>query len=363
MGVGRVNLMTTATPKEYSSKITVIRFLAVIMVLFWHSNNLTFHLDGRVHATNQPMVTAVETFISAGLVRVSTPLLFAISGFLFFRNYDGRKFGRWFGAKLKTRAQTLLAPYLFWSAWGLLAVFLMQQVPAARPFFYTTLIADYTPSRLLNTLFLNPFPYQLWFLRDLMAYVLLTPLIYPCLKWGRWLLPVVLLALWLGNVPLVIVSPEGLFFYVLGGWLAQNPQPIGPFNWPSLAVWLCGLWIITCAASAVQADLSGQVNNWLQNLGILCGVAGVWLIYDQCLARFEARLDAWAQYTFFLFVAHEPVLTVFKKTLLKFLGHSEISMLAAYFIAPTLAIIAVLTAGVVLHRFLPRFYSFISGHR
>jgi fucose 4-O-acetylase-like acetyltransferase len=309
------------------------------------------------------VVWAVETFISGGLVKISTPLLFALSGFLFFRNFDGRSFTGWFGAKLKSRIRTLLTPYLFWSAWGLLVVFLMQQVPPARPFFYTTLVADYTPAQWLDKLFLNPFPYQLWFIRDLMVYVLLTPVIYPCLKRGGLLLPVVFLGLWMGEIPLKFVVTEGLFFYIIGAWLAQDRRLRLNFQWPPLPALLLGLWLLICAAVAVQAVPAGNIGNWLQKLGVVCGCAAVWLNYDTWLKKHESRLDDWGQYAFFLFAAHEPFLTAFKKISIKCLGTSEVSLLAAYFIAPVAVIAVVLLVAVLLRRWLPGVYSFVSGHR
>jgi peptidoglycan/LPS O-acetylase OafA/YrhL len=349
--------------KEYSYKIAVLRFLAVILVVFWHANNLTFHYDGKTYVAGQWMVTAVETFISGGLVRISTPLLFALSGYLFFRNFDGRNFVGWFSIKLRTRIQTLFVPYLLWSAWGLLAVFLMQQVPWVRPFFTTTLVTDFTPAQWLDKLLLNPFPYQLWFIRDLMAYVVLTPMIYPCLRWGGVLLPVLFVSLWLGEIPLNFVSTEGLCFYIIGAWLAQDQRPRLRFQWPPLPALLLCLWLLICAAVAIQAVSTDPISNWLRNLGIVCGCAGIWLNYDTFLKKYELRLDDWGRHAFFLFVAQEPLLTVLKKTLLKCLGTSGGALLAAYFIAPVAAIAIVLLVAVVLHRHLPRFYSFVSGHR
>lgn len=67
---------------------------------------------------------------------------------------------------------TLFIPYLFWSLFGVLFYFTLQSLPPLQVFFTKKLIIDYSFQELINVIFNQPIPYQLWFLKDLMILVL-----------------------------------------------------------------------------------------------------------------------------------------------------------------------------------------------
>lgn len=162
--------------KANSVKFKVLSFIAMIMIIYLHSYNLTVKFNGADVFIERNYNSFVQVFISDGTTRIAVPLFAAISGFLFFYNFEPSVQG--FLNKYKKRFKSLFIPYILWSAWGLLFFFILQTLPQSRRFFNSTLIENYGLDKLLVLLFWDPLPYQLWFVRDLLILVLLSPVIY-----------------------------------------------------------------------------------------------------------------------------------------------------------------------------------------
>jgi len=101
----------------------------------------------------------------------------------------------------------------------------------------------------------------------------------------------------------------------------------------------------------------------LNNLGILIGMLSVWFLYDQINPSRIARYSVLFSYSFFIFVFHEPLLTIFKKGMFFLLGKTNSSSLAIYIIAPLLSIGLSMLLRYILIRRVPRIYNFATGGR
>jgi len=153
------------------------------MVVFIHSYNVTVKFSSGNMSFNDGYNVFIQNFFSQGITRIAVPIFFCISGYLFFLKFRGTI--NEFVLKYKKRAKSLLLPYLIWSIWGLVFYFGLQLFPQSKNFFTNDLIVNYSLKKILNTIFLNPIPYQLWFVRDLIVLVILTPIIYWLTKYFR----------------------------------------------------------------------------------------------------------------------------------------------------------------------------------
>ena len=160
--------------------------VCIVIVLYIHSayyNGFFIRETGSVLTVTEPL----QTLISGMIGRCAVPLFFAVSGYLFFRNINLDATWRECFAKLwpkmTKRARTLLVPYLI-AAWFPPLVFLaMENVPGIKAYydynFFTDTFRGPFPT-LLNMVYWNsgsgvPFAFQLWFLRDLIIIVALSP--------------------------------------------------------------------------------------------------------------------------------------------------------------------------------------------
>ncbi|MBP4137804.1 acyltransferase family protein [Flavobacterium geliluteum] len=199
---------------EYLSvKLKLISFFSMIMVVFLHSYNLVINLTSGTVLVDQGYSTFIQNFISQGIARVAVPLFFSISGYLFFLNSRGEL--KEFILKFNKRLKTIVIPYLFWSIFCLLLFLIMQSIPQLAIFFTNKHVIDYTVSEFISSVFINPIPYQLWFLRDLMILVVLSPILFYLIKKFSYFALVVFMVAWFLDFNFIFFSNESLLFLLL----------------------------------------------------------------------------------------------------------------------------------------------------
>ena len=193
--------------RSVSSRLTVLRFPLIVLVVLFHSYTTSVDLAGGGIAGSQqvnPISAFVRIFISKGFGNLAVPLFFLVSGFLFFQKYDGSR--AVYKEKLSRRVKTLLVPFLIWNFATYLVYFIGESIPATKVYFATKYwppIRSFSALDYANAFFgftvKFPMSYQFWFIRDLMVMVVFAPLIYLLLKRRAVALPflAILFYLWM----------------------------------------------------------------------------------------------------------------------------------------------------------------------
>lgn len=362
-----------------SQKMRALSTIAILMVVTLHTANLALMQAG----PGDRLVEFSQVFIGMNFCRAGVPLFITVSAFLFFANYGQPAPGAtlreragaaapWFAGKAKKRLRTLAIPFLLWSAVSFAAVAAMQSVPAARPYFNGQLLAELPAAGLLRKLLWDPVGYQLWFLRDLCIMVLVSPLLlllHRCLRWG---LAALALAVYMGLAPLriTLVSPDMLFFFIVGMCMALSPAAIPARRSPAwLSCALLGAWLGLSAARAAAemwpADAAAFA--WIKYSHIrIAGLAALWTAYDLWGARGKAQprwMAAVASQSFFLYAAHEPTLSIIKKLTYKALGPEPWAIAAGFLLTLGLTLCVCIGAGKLFKRRAPRLYALATGGR
>ena len=68
-------------------------------------------------------------------------------------------------------------------------------------------------------------------------------------------------------------------------------------------------------------------------------------------------------FSFMIFVAQEPLLTMLKRLGLRAMGSSDAAMLAVFFLAPLFTLLIVVGTAALLRRYVPRPYAWLTGGR
>jgi fucose 4-O-acetylase-like acetyltransferase len=354
--------------KYLSDKLKAISFISMILVVYLHAYNLTVNIGSETFLINQSYNSFIQNFIYQGVTRIAVPLFFAISGYLFFINIKKGHYSV-FLSKMKTRLRTLVMPYLIWSILGLTLYFVLQSIPISTPFFTNELIREYSFSQWLQSVFINPVPYQLWFIRDLIVLISLSPLIYWLLNRVNYFFLTVLVVPWFYSFSFIAFSSEALLFFTIGAMITLNGFKFPEKKLKSNALLLVFIWILLISFKTILAHLEFE-HEWLIRLlykmGIVIGMLAVWYAYDMVLCNKKIS-QQWIyksfQYTFFLYVFHEPLLTILKKALYYLLGKTEWDSFIIYLSAPTITIFIAILVGWFLKKITPRLYSLLSGGR
>lgn len=150
-----------------SKFLSVAFFVCSLMVVGIHSYNIT-------DATVNTAAGYIESFLCHGIFIAAVPVFFFFSGYLFFRNISTTKdvFN-----KMKTRAKSVLMPFLVWSALYLLIFTIGSFTP-----FFSSEGVSFAPLDILKGIVFYRYCFPLWYMYQLVMFILLTPLINIVLK-------------------------------------------------------------------------------------------------------------------------------------------------------------------------------------
>ena len=343
----------------YQNKITIVSFVLVIMMLYVH---------GIYNEAEQfRMSFVVKSIISRLSYRIINPTYFSISGFLFF--YGLKTMVDCF-PKMKRRIRTVLIPFVLWNVIVVLESLFFSLIPFTKEFFNFNLLDKYNNlSSGIYNLIICPAGFHLWFLRDLIAYIAISPIIYWLIKKFSWYVPVFLL---LTTPPLMQAFNLGhleIAFFTLGGTIAMKSdlQSIKAFlSKPIVAI-----------SAAVYLGLAFTWDFFLPNhfrgeeyLSILfsvCGMITIWRGYDGLFHLTNPEnnhlLQTLTNYSFFIYLFHEPVLFVIMQLGTSLLGLNSKSLSFLYIFNPALVIILAIIVAKIIKTIFPSLYSVLTGGR
>ena len=161
--------MNTSITKQLSTRFANMAILCAMMVVAIH-----------VLKRPQPFGTSawwVRQVFGEGICRIAVPFFFFASGYFVANHFNE---SGWWRREVIKRLKSLMAPYLFWAIIGFLLVGFMlmtRNIMMDKPL----LDGVFSPSRIVSAMGLNPFHVpelrQLWYLRVLFIFTLLSPLI------------------------------------------------------------------------------------------------------------------------------------------------------------------------------------------
>lgn len=358
-----------------SNKLRALAMVGILAVIVGHSPS---YRDPSAVSQRSFGYAWIEFLLSDAIPRVFVMVFFTVSGFLLLYGHDGSA-GAW-RRKLGARSRSLLLPYLVWSLLGLLIYFVLQTLPFTAKWFANgnRLVVGRSGYELLLFWLVDPIPYQLWFLRDLFLMVLCGPLLLWLLRRFGWSVPALLLVPYYLDVHIDSPVPDIRFltsdcylFFAVGGAVAVRgtlPRP------PQRAVLpLCGLamglagwraWMLAAYWPLVPGSPQWQQHLLVWKTVYLVGVPAVWFAYDRWLRWLERPF--WVSVSglsFFVFVAHEPFMTMLRKPLTKAFGAGDLQHALQLVTSLLGTVVLVFAAGALLRRWLPRTFAFLCGGR
>lgn len=280
-----------------SHTIDWLRFPLIAAVVLLHS--------GENGVTGPDAYSTLCIILSHGIMKIAVPCFFLISGFLFFGKLEEWSTEVWKG-KVKARVKTLLVPYFLWNVIAFVAGYLYGLLRASANGWELTSIADaLAQSGGLNMFWASmmgcPVNYPLWFLRDLIIFVAITPAIFWLVKTLR--LPgiaVLFVACWLPCSR----DLEGFFYFALGAWMrVESKDPVelfSRFKWWSYA--LATILLIAIALTYREHHLAYE---FIKYAFVASGVCATFCFASMLLDNGLVKMRPWlAQASFFVYCSH-----------------------------------------------------------
>lgn len=311
---------------------------------------------GGANCWNSSVCDFIVILFSHGITRVAVPCFFLISGYLFFIGFENGWNWKKYTQKLGRRVNTLLIPYLVWNVICAFLIFVGSKMH---------LITQPVLLQKLNLydIFISPINIPLWFLRDLIVVVVITPVLYYYISYLK-LTGVLLLCFFhiSGLWPLQQFpgfSSGAFCLFIIGGYFAICPKiDITMF---------CRKW--RCVNIAMSIILLGAIvycwnnfpiNSYLHSAFMI--FSSFSLIYVACdhtaMKPVYSKLEPVA---FFVFAAHEGLLILSLFSLV--LSHSRLPNVVNYFLCFILTYSLSLTLYFIVRRIFPRFSWIITAKK
>lgn len=161
-----------------SSTIDFLRFPLIVLVVCIHSISSWFTLQ----PFNPSLYgLTVAVFVFKTVCSVAVPLLFAISGYLYFLKYDGSR--QFYVRQYKRRLYSLLIPYVLWNLifYAASAFGVSDAIPVDADWlmkvFCSYDVTDTTDPAMFFSPMRTPIDFPLWYVLDLMILSAAAPVI------------------------------------------------------------------------------------------------------------------------------------------------------------------------------------------
>ena len=343
----------------FSDKIRIISFLSIILVLYIHSD---FH-DYPHEILGMPMNHHLQDFISKMTGRCAVPLFFAISGFLFFVNTSQGLYS--ILMKIKKRIKTILIPFVITSLFFPSFFFILSLFKNSSNFINNDILSYLIGKdilEILRTLFVDsgtgqPLAFHLWFLRDLIGIVLISPLLYGIKRYMPNDIPS-LLCFFIACTFSETSFFTSIFWFMFGSEYLNRLEKIKTKAIPVIFLLCC------------FAELSYPYDYWKYiKIPIICiGIITIWNTYDIFVGKNfnlskHHRLSIICSFTFFIYLYHEPIINIVRKLLVLALGKSPFAFATAYLLSPWITICLTLLTGLTIKKKCPKVYGILVGGR
>ncbi|WP_159628399.1 acyltransferase family protein [Massilia puerhi] len=292
----------------------------------------------------------LKAFFQNAAFRATVPVLTVISGYLLFWSGLDQHWRKLAAKKLRT----IVLPFLVFNLGLLVAAYWMQRWFGIAASYQLTPFDMPTWINAALGLTKSPINYPLNFLRDLIAVMMLAPLMGVLLRKLPWLGLVLVIIFFYNNLDGLFVLRDvmPIMFYIGGlaavrGW---NLQALDRFAWPCLLI-----FILACMA-IVHFQVANT--NYFRFIAPFLIWPAMALLSNTAIGRW---LISQSPYSFFIFVAHAPLLLILAMVYKK-LGGSVPYVI--FWICAPLVIVMVLTVTYrILMSSFPTAFSTIIGAR
>lgn len=148
-----------------------------------------------------------------------------------------------------------------------------------------------------------------------------------------------------------------------------NPQAFKMTTKYLILCIICWITVVSIKTTLIYLGYSESLIVWLlHKTSILIGILSVWFLFDHFhfFSKVEISKTSYYflfRYSFFLYVFHEPVLTILQKALYFLLGQTELISFLIYISAPVITVISSIFVASYFRRLAPKSYYMLTGER
>ncbi|HBL3168751.1 TPA: acyltransferase [Enterococcus faecium] len=338
--------------KNVSKKIIHINFILVLLIVILHSNCLRFISD------NNFMITKIYKIISV-MCDASVPAFFILSAYLFYRNFDFSKIKE----KYKSRFFSLVIPYFFWSIFFLIYYELICLIPKVNTLFNNTF--ELGISHIFQNILMANCAEGMWFVRDLIIYSFLAPVIYFIMKKSKKLNYIIMLICLTVNLIFKFGYSNPIFWlpiYLFGANMGIHSKDYDiKENIVKNKKSKLPIFIILYILFAIIVSTFEETSRIYYIYRMLSPII-LLAIFDM-LSLYKYKIYNVEKISFFIYCIHLPVIKVVRKILFIILGYNSYISIIVYILTTILTVWLIQLISKIINKMLPKFYKLITGSR
>ncbi len=353
---------------DISKRITSLRFLLILFVIFIHANLTASDAINYYHYDfNQPKwVEIIKTIVCEILGSAAVPLFFLFASYLQFSKNDN------YPVLIKKKSKTLLVPYLLWTLITILLYSFTQSIPVLSRFFQNpnNIIRNWTFIDWINAFTYQkvdnsgryPLVFQFWFLRDLMILIILTPFWKFLMEKIPGSLIIIISILAVKNIPIFLIDrSSSLFFFLIGYYFAKYKLSFFEIAdkikiWEYFILYFFYCLFEFCFQGSYNFEFIGTLISCLFFLKVS--------YYFIRVPKLYSILEFLAQYSFFIYAVHMPFIgTVINKITQRIIPLHGIFCLIQFILASFLTLLIAMIIAFLIRKIIPKLFSLLSGGR
>lgn len=355
--------------KQESNRITFMRAICIIMVIFLHQYSEEIELnDVAVEFGRYSFIGGFEYIVSRIITFSAVPLFYLISSILLY----SKEF-TWL-SNMKKKVKTLILPYVVWISIYIFVYFIGQSLPQTKIFFVNSgrAVLDMSILDFLGAyfgfvgqgLFVNAF----WFLKDLIILNVLAVVIKKIIDKFQGLCLLCIILLWmLGGTQLtIILNTQSICFFACGYYVVKYNKRMNTIDsiplWEIIVSYFL-LIFLEYRFYLLYNPLRIAAHAFTIIVGIMLIIRISGMICNSYATTCSKILRMVAQYSFFIYATQDLVQTILKKITTKIWNQDLIIQFVTYIFIPTLTCMSCVIIAMLLEKVSPSLYLILSGSR
>lgn len=341
-----------------SAAITWLRFPMIFFIIMLHCYSVQ-----RVEGVTDLYFRILYPF-SLWLGETGVPIFFFISGLLLFTSQKS------YLQKLQTRTHTLLVPYLIWN-FILVVIYITLYVVGYPQNINGKSITEYGAIDYLRLFWdrgsfdkgnFVPILCPLWYIRNLIIMVILSPLLYYIIKYTR-VFYLIIVSLWWMTTYHNAFIPQTVLFFSLGAYfsiLKINPLRMVDKN----KTMFLTLFAVLAIGDIISHTAYGTtINLQIHRLALISNIPVLLLLADFCVQH-EYTSKWLPNAAFIVFCVHYPIVVALRKfCIVQYSDASDIIHIMLYIACVVISTLLSLSIYQVLNRYFPKVKNILSGNR
>ena len=344
-----------------SQTIDWLRFPMAIAVVMIHHGVI-------LNPTATGPLRSICILFEEGICRLAVPFFFFVSGYLFYNKLGVWNWDIW-KMKIKRRVRTLFLPYILWNVIAFLALWAYINTHG-NPTGFCQHFINHGGFRIFwgvdGGLPLGvrdvPIDSPLWFIRDLMYYIIASPLLFLFIQWTK-LFGLLAVCIVFCFIPGFV--PEGFVFFFTGAWMQINQKNVVDLSSPRRKILYLLFGLLLAATFALHdVEYWGRV---CKSLFIFVGVGASFCCIAQLIKREKIHVHPFMSRSgFFIYTSFEIlILHEFAEPIVRAVLPSSglFWPCLEFFLTPALAVGVCLGLLFLMEHLLPRTTSLLTGNR